>query len=190
MRSLKTILGGAALLALAACGGGEADGTADSANMANTEGAAGAGGEGGASQAASEVRMQPGEWEVTQQTVNVSAPGMPAGAADMLKTPPMTVKTCITEEQAGKPGADVFTGKKDPNCTHEGFDAGGGKVSGTITCKGDTGNVTMAMDGEFGATEFNVDMKTTTDAGAAKMTMEMRSSGRRIGECPAGKAAG
>ena len=186
MRSLKTILGGAALLALAACGGGDADSSGTAANTA------GAGGEAATSQASAEVRMQPGQWEITQQTVNVTAPGMPAGAADMLKTPPVTVKTCISEEQASKPGADLFTGKQDPNCSHEGFKAGGGKVSGTITCKGgNTGNASMAMEGEFGPTEFNVEMKTTTEAQGAQMTMEMRSSGRRIGECPAGgEAAG
>jgi hypothetical protein len=185
MRTIRISAMTAGLLALAACGGG-----GESRNGGNEAAAVEGSGNAAGSESAG-VQLQPGQWEMTQQTVNVSVPGMPAGAADMMKTGPITVKTCITEEQAQKPSADIFSGKTDPNCKQEGFSAEGGKVSGTVTCSGgDTGTTVMKMDGKFGPTEYDIAMEMKTQAQGADMTMEVRSSGRRIGECPAGVKAG
>jgi hypothetical protein len=184
MHTFRMMMTTAGLLALASCGGGDGQG----GNEASGNAAAG----GSAGSASAGVQLQAGQWEMTQQTLNVTAPGMPAGAADMMKTGPITVKTCITPEQAQKPSADLFSGKTDPNCKQEGFSSEGGKVSGTMTCSGgDTpGKTVMKMDGEFSPTEFDIEMEMTTEAQGSQMTMEMRSSGRRIGDCPAGGQAG
>ena len=195
MRIIRNSAAAAGLLALAACGGGgegksggnEAGASDPSANAASA--ADGGGNTGGTASAA--MQLQPGQWEMTTQTVNVSIPGLPAGAADMMKTGPITVKTCITEEQAQKPSADLFAGKTAPNCKQEGFTAAGGKVNGTMTCSGgDTGATAMKMEGQFGPTQYDITMATKTQAEGRDMTMEIRSSGRRLGECPAGAKAG
>lgn len=186
MGGFRNVAAAAGLLALAACGGGgESKSGGNEAEVAEIGGNA-------AGSASDGVQLQPGQWEMTQQTVNVSVPGMPAGAADMIKTGPVTVKTCITEEQAQKPGPDLFSGQADPNCKQEGFSAAGGKVSGTMTCTGGKmhGKMVMKMDGQFGPTEYDVAMEMKTEAEGKQMTMEMRSSGRRIGDCPAGGKEG
>ena len=180
MRNFRIGAMGAGLLALAACGGGESP---------DANGAAGNAADGGASAAG--VQLQPGQWEMTQHTLDISAPGMPAGAADMMKPGPVTISTCITPQQAQKPGADLFSGEADASCKQEGFKAAGGEVSGTMTCSGEgSGTTVMKMDGEFSPTEFDIEMEMTTEAQGSQMTMEMRSSGRRIGDCPAGGQAG
>lgn len=170
---------GAGLLALGACGGGDKDaGDAgeNAARAANSSPSAG-------------VQLQPGEWEMTQHTLDISAPGMPAGAADMMKPGPVSVKTCITPEQAQKPGAELFSGETDSSCKQEGFKAAGGEVSGTVTCSGDGGGKTvMKMDGDFSPTQFDIHMEMVVEAQGTQMTTKMRSTGKRIGDCPAGLA--
>ena len=170
----------AGLLALGACGGdGDRDDASGEAGKARVESVAKDG----------EMRLRPGQWEMKTEIAKVSAPGMPAGAAEMMKTAPTTVTTCISEQEANDP--NVFTGKKDPNCNTDGFSAAGGKVSGTITCAaeaGGQGKLTMAMEGEFKPDSYALETRMTTEGEGAQMTIESRTSGRRLGDCPAESA--
>jgi hypothetical protein len=181
----RLILAAAASLALAACGSGgddraagnqvadEAVGNEAAANAGAAAPAADAGGGGGAV-------MQPGEWEVSVEMAGMTVPG--ADGAEGMKMPAQTHRTCVTAEQAASPPADMFTGQK--GCTSEGFSAGGGRVSGTVTCdKPGEGRVKMTMDGQVGSTSYDVTSKMDMEG----MTMTMTARGRRIGECPAGK---
>ena len=43
----------------------------------------------------------------------------------------------------------------------------------------------MTMDGRYGAQSMDITMKSQTDLMGKPMTMEMRVSGRRVGECTA-----
>jgi hypothetical protein len=162
----------AGLLGLAACGSGEdAPAKIDAAAAAN-------------------IRLQPGQWELVQETVRVSAPGMPPGAAEMMKMPPVVVRTCIAPAEAGKPGPDLFSGNKDPGCKTEGFSAKAGRVAGTMTCRSGAGETTVTkLEGDFTAEEFEVRLAARTEGGGSEaVDTEMRSRGRRTGECPAGVA--
>ena len=165
----------AGLLALASCGGESGD-TAKKAEGAS---------------AGAAVQLQAGQWEVTHHTLDISAPGMPAGAADMLKPGPVTVNTCITPEQAQKPGPDLFSANADESCKQEGFKAAGGEVSGTLTCTPPGGGKTvMKLDGSFDVTEFDVHMEMVAEADGTQTTTKMRTSARRTGDCPSGAQAG
>ena len=181
----------AGLLALGACGGGDGDGGdgGASGNAGTSERAAA----GETAAIGSDVRMRAGQWETRTEVTNVSAPGMPAGFAEMMKTKPVTGTNCITEKEASDANADLFSGKKNSNCDSKGFKAAGGKVSGTITCRaeeGGQGAMTMTMDGQFKPESYSLTAKMKTEGEGAAMTLESKISGRRIGDCPAGAGAG
>jgi len=164
---------GAAALALAACGssGEKGDGSGSSA-------AAGGG---------SGTNLEPGEWEMKTEVVNVSVEGLPPGAVEGMKAQAGgTTRTCMTPEEAKGPKADMFAKNNPANCKSEGFSWSGGRISGKTTCTSPgAGKTVMTMDGSYGARNIDMTIKSDTDVAGQAMTMEMRMSGRRIGECPA-----
>ena len=176
----KLILGAAAL-ALAACGSsGKGDGNGSSG--ASGGGILGAG-----------VTLQPGEWEMKTEVVNVAAEGLPAGMMDSMKANAgSTAKTCMTPEDAKGPKGDLFSGDKSGNCKSESFSWSGGRIQGKTTCAGQgvAGKTVMTMDGKYSAQTIDMTMKSETDLGGKPMTMEMRITGRRVGECPAAARKG
>lgn len=167
----------AGLLALAACGGSD---KADGNGSAAKSGAAAGG----------DVKLQPGEWEMAMETISVTAPGLPPAVAASMKQPRVTNRTCMTQEEAEGPKADMFAGSSGANCKQEGFVWAGGRMKGTTTCSGTggTGKVSMMMDGQYSAQSMDVNMKMTTEAAGTPMTVETRMTGKRLGDCPAGKA--
>ena len=168
----------AAVLVLAACG--KSGGGNESAAS------------GGGSASASGVNLQPGEWEMKTEVVNVAAEGLPAGIAEGMKAQASsTTKTCMTPEEAKGPKGDIFAGK-DSNCKSEGFSWSGGRIKGKTVCtgQGGAGRTEMEMDGQYSAQSIDMTMKSKTDLAGKAMTMEMRVSGKRIGECSAATKEG
>ena len=178
---MKTILTmTAAALALAACG--------SSADKSGGNGTAAA--ERGGS--ASGVSLKPGEWEMKMEVVDVQAAGLPPGMLDGMKqSASSSTRTCMTPEEAKGPKGDLFAGDKSGNCKSEGFSWSGGKIKGKTTCTPPGGSKTvMIMDGQYSPTSIDMTMKTKTDLMGKPMTMEMRVSGKRVGECSAATKAG
>jgi hypothetical protein len=138
----------------------------------------------------SEVKLQPGEWEMKMETVNVTAPGMPASVTAAMKQPAATSRSCITPEEAEGPKGDMFAGNVGANCKQEGFSWAGGRIKGTTTCTGSNGagKVSMTMDGTYSAQAMDMNMKMTTEAAGTPMTVETRMTGKRVGDCAAPKA--
>jgi hypothetical protein len=176
---------GVAALALAACGSSGSDKGGESGN-----GSAAAAGGGGS---ASGVSLQPGEWEMKMEVVNVTAKGLPEGAADGLKNQAAkTSRTCMTPEEAKGPSADMFASNNPGNCKSEGFSWAGGRIQGKTTCTGQgaAGKTVMTMDGRYSPQSIDMTMKSDTDVMGTAMTMEMRMTGRRVGECTAATKEG
>ncbi|HEX9965626.1 MAG TPA: DUF3617 domain-containing protein [Allosphingosinicella sp.] len=181
---------GAAALALAACGssGGDKGG---SGGNGSTAAAAGSGGSG--SESGSGVNLQPGEWEMKMDVVNVKVDGLPEGVADaMKKEGGKATRDCMTEEEAKGPKPDMFTKDNPANCKTEGFSWSGGRIQGKTTCTGQNGagKTQMTMDGRYTAQSIDMTMKSETDMMGKAMTMEMRLTGRRVGECTAATKEG
>lgn len=180
MRTSMTWLG-LGLMALAGCGGPEkADGNAS----AGTEERAGAG------DTAPGLKMRPGEWETTVETLKVDAPGMPKEMAGLMAgQQKMTMRSCITAAQAEQPSGDLFRGKTDGNCKYEDFTVSGGRVKGKMTCSGGgtPGSVTLEMDGRYGGESYEINQKMRTDVQGMAMNVEARVTARRVGDCPAGQ---
>jgi hypothetical protein len=181
---------GACLLALAGCGGSDADydrdaGTNTEVAGAETGTAAAAGGTENAAAAAKGdggVWLQPGEWEMKVEVDTAGLPAMPAAVAASMKNIATTTTTCLTQEDADKPV--VFTGNTDQSCKSEGFTNEGGIVAGTLTCGGEGGaKVTVKTEGRFTATSFDTTSRSEVGSEGAKMTTEARVVGRRLGEC-------
>ena len=162
---IQSCLAATMLLALGACGGSTGSGT----------------------------ELQPGEWEMKMEVVDVKGPGIPPQAVEQVKRQAATTtRDCMTAEEAKGPKADMFTQGNAANCKQEDFTWSGGKIHGVVTCggpgPGGQGKVTMTMDGQYGAQNIDMTMKTKTEAQGMSMDMDMKMTGRRIGECPAGKS--
>lgn len=139
--------------------------------------------------AAAGVKLRPGQWETTVETLKMEAPGIPADALAMMGgQQKVTSRSCITAEQAERPSGDLFHGDKEGNCSGKDFSFANGRVSGTIACGGPNmaGKVTLEMDGRYGADSYDISQKMTTTGDGTSMKIESRVVGRRIGDCPAG----
>jgi hypothetical protein len=182
---------GAAVLALAACGSGDKAGESggNGSAPAASGGTAAPAASGGSS--ASGVTLQPGEWEMKMEVVDVKVAGLPPGLAESMKSQAGgTNKTCMTPEEAKGPKGDIFAGDKSGQCKSEGFKWAGGRIQGKTTCpgQGGTGQTVMTMDGTYSAQNIDMTMKSETQLMGKPLTMEMRVTGRRVGECSADSA--
>jgi hypothetical protein len=173
----RILIGAGLLLALAGCGGSDTKAEGETGGDA-TETAAASGG--GAAQ------IQPGEWEVTMETLEIDAPNMPPEAAAMMKASmgeKTTTRQCITPEEAT---GDFTAPDQEANCTKQGFSFAGGRIQGAMTCTSEDGKVTIAMDGTHSGTSYDLTSKMTSENQAGSMTIATRNTGRRLGDCPAG----
>lgn len=136
------------------------------------------------------MAMKPGMWEVKISFDSIDAPGMPEAAkAQMTKAmgSGMSVKSCLTKEQAEKPGADFFGGDASANCSFEQLNRSGNTMSVQMTCK-PQGDMVIAskMDGSFEAETYTMKMEQkTSGTPMGAMTMKGKIEGKRIGDCPA-----
>lgn len=191
MKQFPMMLAGSLILALSACGkGSEQGGTGTSSENQSVEDVASEMGK---------IALQPGEWETTQEVVDVrieNAPqGMPSGMMDAMKGRRTTVRNCITPEQAAKPSADFLTAQKNSKCTYSGFEMAGGTMKGTVSCPGgEGGSARVMMEGSYTPASYIIDMEMQSEgmggtrAPGMAMHMKMRSVGKRIGDCPAASA--
>lgn len=168
----------AALLTLASCGRSDDSGRQQSAQEVAKE--------------MSAMKMEPGQWEATNEILSASAPGLPKNALDQMVGQKTTVSNCVTPEQAARPSANFLAAQKDSDCTYQNFSMEGGRVTGTMSCKSGQvqGAMVMKMDGRYDARsyEMNMEMNASGMAEGMSMVLKARTTGRRIGDCAAGAA--
>jgi hypothetical protein len=143
------------------------------------------------------VKLEPGEWEATQEILDVQMTGLPegspAGAMKQMIGQKNTVKHCITPEQAAKPGADFLAAQKDAKCTYANMDMNNGTINGAMTCAA-PGNpkavMKMTLQGTYQPASYAMAMEMQSEGmqPGMGMTMKIKSQGKRIGDCPAGSA--
>lgn len=143
-----------------------------------------------------ETKLQPGQWQIVSSMDLLDVKGVPADAAARMKVAMQRTATnlqCVSKEDAANPNAGLFTGKQNDRCKYDSFEMGGGKISSKMRCPGQNGaEMLMTMDGSFDAKSYQVtaNMDMSMGASGQKMRMVMKSTGTRIGECPAGEAKG
>ncbi|MBX3595745.1 DUF3617 domain-containing protein [Sphingomonas sp.] len=181
----RTVIVTTAALALAACGGSEVSITnASPEEVAKKVDEAGGAG------------FKPGEWETTVETVSVDIPGLDGPMEEQMRQIMLKKKQvgrhCVTPEQAKSPSAEVLANSQG-RCTYETFRMAGGKIDGTLVCASQEmgGKMTMRMSGSFTGTSFAIDnaMESPAPNGGPAMKITARTTGKRIGDCPAAKAA-
>jgi hypothetical protein len=178
MRSIAPITV-VALLALAACN--KQDGGSVSMKNASLEDVA----------KTQKGKIQPGEWEVTIQTIDQKISGGPPGMPAMPKSPPITTKTCITPEQVNRPEG-MFSGgterlKKD--CIYDSFSMADGKIEAKMHCQMPNGmKIEATNSGTFSETELSSDSTSSVTGlpGGMSSSSHTKMSGKRVGECAAG----
>lgn len=133
---------------------------------------------------------KPGMWEVKMTFADVDAPGAPAEMLSQIKAQAakgITMQSCMTKEQAEKPGTDFFGGTPEANCSFDKLDRSGNSINVEMTCK-PAGNMVVKskMDGTFAAETYSMNVVQSTEGmpgGAVKMTGKV--DAKRVGDCPA-----
>ena len=181
---------GAALLALAGCGGQSTEQSASVTGEVNLKNATMEEVQKQAAAAGAPAKLQPGQWETKVEIAEVNMPGAPPAvskqiAETMKKTAATTITNCITPEEAAKPQGKVFGGAND-QCRYEKFAMGNGRIDGTLVCTDPAqgGSMRMETAGTFTATSFAISNDMTMQGGPQAMTMKSRVTGKRLGECP------
>ena len=172
---MRLALSFAACLALAGCGGGsEAPG-----NMTRDEVKA----------EVADVRVAPGEWEQRTEILKVEAPDMPRELAARFQQPRPPLRYCITPEQAAQPGrvSDAIA-RPQAGCTMRGFTMQDGRMEGQMVCReGSPAQVSTAMSGTYSPESFDYRsrIEMPPPIGDGVIRIEARTTGRRVGPCPA-----
>ena len=141
--------------------------------------------------------IRPGQWETKVVVEDVDIPGMPAATKAQMKSmfaqrQNVTVKHCVTPEEAKRPDGKMFTGQDTNNCRYDHFTMRDGKIDAAMRCEGEQpGAMTMAMTGTYTPESSSTRSEMKISSGAqGTMTIKARSETRRIGECTAEGGAG
>ncbi len=136
-----------------------------------------------------EMKIEPGQWEATNEIVSVNAPSVPGDVLKKMVGQTTKVSNCITPEQAAKPSANFLAAQQNNQCTYQDWSMEGGRMTGTMTCQGGQmpGKVIMTMAGAYASNRYDLDMdmKTTGLPGGMEMNIKAKTTGRRTGECTA-----
>lgn len=175
---LTTGLAVTALIALAGCGksGDSSGGNSAAGDRGSASAAAGSGGSG----------IQPGMYETTTE---MKMSGLPANLAKAMEGTKTTSRNCVTPEEANRPSGELFSGEKKEGCESKDNVFAGGRIKGTLVCKGKRpgeGVSTITMDGTYGSDNYDVRTMMTMSAEGREMKMEGHTVGRRVGDCPKG----
>jgi hypothetical protein len=175
----------AAACALAACSSGNADADGDG-KITQDE----------AQTAMSSVRINPGQWENTVEFVNIEfdESKLPPEAKEFIgpmlesmKGQVNTSKSCVTEEEADKPSANMFSGNEDADCTYDRFTFANGTMDMAMTCNDpNSGTAKITNTGSYTPDGYDMQMKVELeDDQIGAMTISAAAKGKRIGDCPA-----
>ena len=98
-----------------------------------------------------------------------------------------TSATCLTKEEAEKPGGSFF-GQESTDCRYDTFTMGGGEINASMTCKGQAmgggGEARIKMAGTYSADKYDMAMDMQGAAPNGKnMNMAMSVASKRVGDC-------
>ena len=134
--------------------------------------------------------IRAGEWKSASAIEEMSVPGLSAEESARMKqlmaksgTPEFT--TCLTEEDVKQPQGKFFTGNEQ--CRYDHFTMSRGKIDAAMRCQSEGGGTqVMTMKGSYSPDSYQMRMEIKGQAapgGPEGMTMRMRVSSKRIGEC-------
>lgn len=138
--------------------------------------------------------LTPGNWKTTMKVTSFEVPGASSTVQEQIdermakmRDAGQSTESCMTPEQA-KAGVRDFSKKSQQgDCTLDPYTHGGGKMSGTLKCKGGQfGPDGMKMDGTY--SDNKVDMAMAADIQqpsipGGKATIKMSVVSERTGDC-------
>lgn len=125
--------------------------------------------------------IQPGMWEATITTSGIEMPGAPPQAAAMMgNRPPVTVRRCVTPEQAASPQA-LLAAKK--SCRFPRYVLAGGRVDAEMVCEEGGGTMHATSTGSYTPISYDVTTRMASSAPGMTMTMTSHAVGHRVGAC-------
>ncbi len=133
------------------------------------------------------VAIEPGLWESTSAVVGVSAPNLPIEVQRRMIGPRPPARNCITPAQAARPGANFLAARAGSACRYRDFSMQGGLLRGAMSCPDPSlpRPTEATMQGRYGPRGYALRMRMETPMpDGATMVLEVRGSGRRIGDCP------
>lgn len=180
--SLNAALPAIALMALAACADNSAD--KDGNGIIDSE------------ERAAEmdydafIPMKAGLWETKFVFSDINVPTLGKAQKQQIideVAKSASSRSCLTEADAKKPGADFFGGNGAEKCVYKAFDVSGQNVQMKLSCGMDgMGSVDMELAGVMGETEFNYDSKVNVRLPmVGKVAMQGKATGKYVGACPA-----
>jgi hypothetical protein len=180
-----TLCVSAVALALSGCSGG--DKAAENGQSAGPAAAA-------AKVAATQIKLQPGEYESTIKVLEFAMPGMPASQVETMKTAmggqmQKPHRYCFTPEQAAEGPRELVSRMQQGDCKMSDFKSSANSVSGTMNCslQGRAASTTKftgtyRSDGSTMTMESDQQMPGMAGKG---MHMKMQVDTRRVGDCTA-----
>lgn len=147
---------------------------------------------------AAAVKPKAGEYRTTGELVRLDIPGMSDAEVQQTRGFMQTVFTqsntfCLTPEEAEKGFEEVVrkmrSDKLTKECSYDNFDVSGNTVNAMMKCddgKGNSGTITLEGTVSEDSQQTVMTMEQSSpDLPQGKMTMEVKSTSTRIGECPA-----
>lgn len=133
--------------------------------------------------------LRPGLWELAETIGEVDQTAMPH--ADELEVEDDGARrasartVCLPAAYADRPQSTFWAGSGNA-CDYDRFEMADGALASSLSCNATPGTLTIALDGRYDATHF--DLATTTarrDTGADDITVNGRLEGHWLGECDA-----
>ncbi len=135
----------------------------------------------------SSIKPEPGQYRVSMEVLEVSIPGAPPEAADMMRgmMSGQSQEYCLTQADVDKGFEEMARQGQDENCSFEKFDVDGGDINAKMSCNiPGQGAMTMTMDGSATPTSSIMEMTMQGNmAGMGDSTIRMKASHERIGDC-------
>ena len=136
----------------------------------------------------SDVLFRPGLWQSRVTVEDVSIPGMPPETQAQMKgfyaKMNNSIESCLTPEEAKKPGGKFFAGKDADNCKYDHFTMRGGKIDAVMRCTGEgSAEMKMTITGSYTpeSSTTHSDMEISGKDGS--MRIKALTEGKRTGEC-------
>lgn len=135
------------------------------------------------------IPMKAGLWETKFTFTEIDVPTL--GKAEKQQIMEEVAKgassrSCLSPNEAKKPGADFFGGNGAEKCVYKSFDVSGQNVKMKLSCAMEgMGSVDMELAGVMGETEFNYESEVAIRLPlVGKVTMKGNAVGKHAGECP------
>lgn len=120
--------------------------------------------------------LTPGQWEVTSDHFSLTT-GTPRRVGSFL------AKHCL--DKANRPDASFLTGTRfTAGCPHQELTLDNGRIRGSARCSKTNMTVQETIEGRYDATSFEATRRSEFTKGKESLAIEIRSRGRRTGDCP------